>query len=353
MAHMDTVTSWAELGQRIRAVRSARGMHQGELAERCALDRTAVNKIENGTRNVSALELNRLADALDVTFTDLVSLTPEPVKAARAQASTQGSELALDVELALEQLMRDVNQLSSYGLLPRPVVLTAKPLGGTEDAVRLARRCRDEARLGTDPLGNVADVCASFGLWVQPVCGEFDGVSVSPEPGLGAALVSGDLDPGRRRMTAIHELGHHLTGDTYAVHTNVGVVAYERERLVDAFAAELLLPQRIVVKQLKSADPGQSRERAIGLAVEYRVSWSVVTTIAAASGCVISAADRRPSQRELLEVTGRAPEPDLVVGTMAAAWVKACLDAESRQLITPTRAIEMARGVLTGAHFTE
>ncbi len=62
----------ATLGKNVRATRLARGFSQEQLAERSGLHRTYIGGIERGERNVSLLNLVRLAQALEVDISQLV-----------------------------------------------------------------------------------------------------------------------------------------------------------------------------------------------------------------------------------------------------------------------------------------
>jgi len=59
-------------GQKLRQLRTARGLSQEELAFRARLHRTYVSSAERGERNVSLVNLERLASALSVSLRDLV-----------------------------------------------------------------------------------------------------------------------------------------------------------------------------------------------------------------------------------------------------------------------------------------
>lgn len=61
-----------QFGVGVRALRVRRGLTQDELAARCGLHRTYVGGIERGERNISFKTLLRLADALDVSASELV-----------------------------------------------------------------------------------------------------------------------------------------------------------------------------------------------------------------------------------------------------------------------------------------
>jgi transcriptional regulator with XRE-family HTH domain len=59
------------LGRRIRALRERRGWSQERLADEAHLDRSYMSGIERGVRNVSILNLAKIARALSVPLTDL------------------------------------------------------------------------------------------------------------------------------------------------------------------------------------------------------------------------------------------------------------------------------------------
>lgn len=61
------------LGSRIAAARRATRLTQAELARAASLDRTAISKIERGSRNVSSLEIVRIAKALRLPVDGLLA----------------------------------------------------------------------------------------------------------------------------------------------------------------------------------------------------------------------------------------------------------------------------------------
>ena len=64
--NLDDTAFLRDLGDRIRARRSERGLTQARLAELCALHRTFIGSVERGERNVSVLNLRAIARALRV-----------------------------------------------------------------------------------------------------------------------------------------------------------------------------------------------------------------------------------------------------------------------------------------------
>ena len=59
-------------GVRVRALRVARNWTQEELAKRAGLHRTYIGSIERSERNVSLLNVARIAKALGLSISELV-----------------------------------------------------------------------------------------------------------------------------------------------------------------------------------------------------------------------------------------------------------------------------------------
>ncbi|WP_295770089.1 helix-turn-helix transcriptional regulator [uncultured Mucilaginibacter sp.] len=58
------------VGLRIRELRKQIGISQEALANKAEIDRTYVTDVENGRRNISIENLEKLVDALNISFTD-------------------------------------------------------------------------------------------------------------------------------------------------------------------------------------------------------------------------------------------------------------------------------------------
>ena len=59
-------------GERLRRVRTRQGISQERLAELAGLHRTYVSSVERGLRNISLLNIDKLASALAVPLTSLM-----------------------------------------------------------------------------------------------------------------------------------------------------------------------------------------------------------------------------------------------------------------------------------------
>ena len=57
-----------KIGKRIKELRALKGFSQEELAARADIDRTYVNSVENGKRNISIVNIEKIAKALNTDF---------------------------------------------------------------------------------------------------------------------------------------------------------------------------------------------------------------------------------------------------------------------------------------------
>jgi len=64
-----------DFGQRVRELRSERDLSQEQLADLSELDRTYISGIERGVRNLSLLNIQRVALALEVTPSKLLEFS--------------------------------------------------------------------------------------------------------------------------------------------------------------------------------------------------------------------------------------------------------------------------------------
>jgi Zn-dependent peptidase ImmA (M78 family) len=180
---------------------------------------------------------------------------------------------------------------------------------------------------------------------------------VTDSPGQGASVRDGDvavavvsrrLDPGRRRSTAAHELGHLVLGDEYSTDLGVSASRSDREAAIDAFASELLLPTDVVAG-LAGARHGDMRERLVRTAATYRTSWSLVVNQALHAQLIDPPTKQQllrknPTRVEFMDAVGWVPQPDLESVRVPPLYAHAVVESWRRGLITRTRAVELMHG---------
>lgn len=276
MGTMDALT----LGARIREARVRAGYSQGTLGADTGLDRSAIARIEGGTRKVTALELSDIAAALRVRMSSLLS---DPPPALVAHRSSQGLDvadsevdhqlavLASDVEFVMS-LDRSRLELRELDPQPRPT--------SSSHAETLARHTRVLADLEpSTPVASMVDLAADLGLLMFSMNlgpDTADAGTILLRRG-GVSLVNSHNRVGRRRLAAAHELGHYLVADQYTVDWRVGPGSGELESALDRFARALLLPEEGVRNAWASRiRTHELREAAVLVGSEYRVDMSTL-----------------------------------------------------------------------------
>jgi len=71
MARRDEEQVQKRFGKRVRELRKQGGLSQEALALACGLDRTYIGGVERGERNISLLNIHRIAAALGVSAREL------------------------------------------------------------------------------------------------------------------------------------------------------------------------------------------------------------------------------------------------------------------------------------------
>ena len=59
------------VGDRIRTIRKERGLSQEQLAHKAEMEPAHIGRLERGERNPSLISLQKVINALDITFEDL------------------------------------------------------------------------------------------------------------------------------------------------------------------------------------------------------------------------------------------------------------------------------------------
>ncbi len=66
-----------KLGERIKKLRKEAGISQEKLAELAGLDRTYINGVENGRRNISIINMEKICTALEISLVDFFNFLEE------------------------------------------------------------------------------------------------------------------------------------------------------------------------------------------------------------------------------------------------------------------------------------
>ncbi|MFC3451682.1 helix-turn-helix domain-containing protein [Amycolatopsis speibonae] len=339
---------WAEVGERVRESRLAAGLSQAGLASAVGLERTKIAKIESGGRQIDALELAKLAAVLQVPMGHFLREQPPVLSRRTSLADDTDSVLSRDsyrLEAKLTAWLDDVRQVAALDLLrPGKAAVYDRAVTDPQGAREAALWLRSRHGLGQEPIRTLVAECERAGQYVL----------VADLPGDGASLIDGDFgvsvvsrlaDPGRRRATAAHELGHLVLGDEYSTDLGVSTSREARERAIDAFAAEFLLPSSVLEQVAKSG----LRSELIKLSAVFRTSWSLTVRQAGHAGLLDG--DRlgrwfsdAPTRAELRDAVGWVPQPDLEGVRVPPGYAHAVMEALRQDFVTPARAVELMHG---------
>lgn len=265
-----------QLGLRMRAMREKRGLTQEAVAEALRLPRTAVTNIEAGARSVSTLELTKLADLYGcppasfleerVNISDDVSVVL--MRALQQTSNEPTFRKAVDQVLTLCR-----EGVALKGLLDNspdePLPDYTVRMASVGDAIRqgdlVALEERRRLGLGSAPIGNIASVIASQGVWVAgcDLPAEMSGLFINDKRAGLAIIVNAEHSLVRRRFSYAHEYGHALfdRAESYRL-THRGNADELVEKRANAFAASFLMPRSGLEDQLRKLDKGRPSRQA-------------------------------------------------------------------------------------------
>lgn len=341
-----------DIGVRIAEARAERGVTQAQLAAAIGMDRTALAKIESGSRRVAAVELVTIARELRRRVEWFVDETP-PTLASYRGAQSEVAVQAIDTEL--DSLVRDAEFVTSR----RPELVEGQPEplphpATAEEAEDLAASARRILGLGPkEPAHELSRLAASAGLLVFAVdLGEgADAGTVLLRRG-GVALVNGSRQVGRRRLAAAHELGHYLIADQFSLDWRVAAAeAQGIEARLDRFARALLLPGEGLRERWAEwlTVPDETwRDAAVRTASHYGADMATLARRLLETGLVgRSRADDirriRTKQADIVE-KNLVVRDELAPVALPRPYEQAVLKLYRHEVITADRALGLLRG---------
>jgi Zn-dependent peptidase ImmA (M78 family)/transcriptional regulator with XRE-family HTH domain len=352
------------LGSRVRDARKRANLKQEDLGQAIGLDRTAVNKIENGTRKVTALELSDIAGALKVRMS---SFFEDPQPALVSHRSSQGLDTVdSQIDAALAALAGEVEFVQSLGVeelrfsdLAHVESEAIKAPESQAEAESLANHARQLMHLDQgEPVTDLVERVAGLGLLAfsrDMGLDTADAGTVLLRNG-GVCLVNCHMKVGRRRLALAHELGHYLIADDYTVDWRIGDYSGQAasiESRIDRVARSLLLPGE-AVSDLWQSYGGATDERAaaVRLASEFRVDMATLARrlldLGMTDGEAASRIRRtRTTQADIVEMNLRVPLEELDGTTVPRIFALAVLALVRDERISRERALDLLQGTFT------
>lgn len=350
---MDHVT----LGQRVAQAREERGISQGKLGELVGLERTAVNRAESGDRKLTMTEMVAIAEALERPLGFFVN-DPLPAVVNRRRDLVNAPDdarhdttQALDDEIEL--FASDALMLLEMGLLaPVKRDSDARTPQDHDAAEHLAITIRNRLGVGDEPILSLGGACDQLGLYTYAAPLGANGpdggcVEVTADAeSIAVAVINGDLDSVRRRMTLAHELGHWLCGDAYDA-----MASGECEKMLFSFAIYFLAPRSGVTRVWLNHRDWSNRDRALAVSARYHLSWSAAVSQLRNLDLIDwreheTLLDQEPRTGDYVHLKltwAREPKSPYVSPSFAAA----CIEGYTSGRLTAARTVELLRGTMT------
>ena len=237
----------ADVGQRIRAIREARGWTQSDLAARLGRTQTAVSYWESGRRGLSLDDLVDVARALGIPSAELLPdrhrRPPVPALLRAVAEQVDASQLADELEGFALQAQDLLQPQARWRIAP------ASP--------------RDTAEALLEAAGVVSppvpiDELVGSGLRILPwKFDNIDGLVVELDAGA-VIWLNKEQAKTRQRFTLAHELGHYLLRHVDEFYVDLGGELspnatgehpgynWRAERAANDFAANLLMPASMI-----------------------------------------------------------------------------------------------------------
>ena len=260
-----------ELGRRLREAREACGLTQQQVGEKLGVSRATVAQMELGNREVSSLELDRLAwlYGRDIRSFLAPEFSPEDALTVlfRAGPDLAGNEAVADELRRCITLGREISNLEKLLDIERDYLVPAQyPLGvpaNRWEAIRQGTHVAQEERrrldLGDAAIPDVAELLESQGVRAitLPLPEDVSGLTIREE-GVGILVLANERHGVlRRRFSYAHEYAHVLLD-----RDRVGTIsrAADRDELLEvranAFAASFLMPEAGVLRFIAGLGKG-------------------------------------------------------------------------------------------------
>ena len=346
-----------DLAARIAEARTSKGWSQEELAKTLGMDRTAVVKMEQGRRRVTALELSDLARELGRRIDWFLAPPPVAVAQHRGRAGDGVALRSIDVEL--EALGADVELLMGLERLPlpaRPVALE-RPRSMAE-AERLGETIRLAAGVANGPMSDLVGMCERVGLEAFALeLGQDEADAASMVIGsYGVALVNSSRAIGRRRLALAHELVHYMVDDQYQTDFRIDAPDDDHyEALIDRAARALAADADLMEAWDNAANAGV-RGAAVRAGNRYRVDMATLSRRLTETKTIgRETADQvrttRTTKGDIVGLGLHVPH-DLEGTFLPPAYARAVLKAYDAEDITIERALDLMRGTFLADDFT-
>jgi Zn-dependent peptidase ImmA (M78 family)/DNA-binding XRE family transcriptional regulator len=340
------------VGERVAEARAESGLTQAQLASAIGVARSALAKIEVGSRGVSAVELVAIARELGRRVEWFVDPGPPAIvsyRVSRPHLATQAIDTELDrLVRYVEFVFGEVPELAGGELEQQRAPTTMAGADALAATARLLLGLQPD-----EPVHEFSRRVTDLGLlpFSLPLGEGADAGTVLLQVG-GVSVINGDRRVGRRRLALAHELGHYLIADPYTTDWRVASAeAGALEARLDRFARALLVPESDLRERWAqwTAIPDETlRDAAVRAGSHYQIDMATLARRLVELRLVSSARadDIRAVQTKKADIVEKnlhvAQELDPV--SLPRPYEQAVLRLYRRETVTADRALELLLG---------
>ncbi len=263
-------------GRRLEQARRMQGLSLRALSDRVeqAVSYNALHKYESGEMMPDSTVLRALAKALDQTtefFFRPFTVSLAAIEFRKKSALGARAEAALREEAAdfFERYLEVEQAVGINTDFNNPVKGLVVKSG--EDVERAAEKVREAWKLGLDALGNVVELLEQHQVKVYLLDADeaFDGFSGWSDT-IPVVALNRRFPSDRRRLTALHELGHLILS------FDKGFEPKAIEKLCHRFAGALLMPRAVFERELGGHRKAVAVKELIDIKEDFGISIAAI-----------------------------------------------------------------------------
>jgi Zn-dependent peptidase ImmA (M78 family)/DNA-binding XRE family transcriptional regulator len=264
--------------------RKSRGLPQAWLAKQIGIPQAKFSLIESGDAEPNSEIIVKIAQELRYPakfFSESTELY-HPISFPRQKRST-GVKYSEMVISKLNILRCAISRLTSIVDIPE---FTIPSFYGVPDVTPelAAQRVKFFWKLPVGPLRNLADIIEESGVLIVRLdfgTPEIDAVTITARNHTPVIFIRANLPPDRFRFTLAHEIGHIV------LHRDIPTDETEKE--AHRFAAELLMPRRDILPDLRRL----SIDKLAQLKLKWEVSMAALIKRAKDTECISNEYSRK------------------------------------------------------------
>lgn len=244
--------------KRLKQARQKAGLSMDALSAKTGkeVSKQTISKYEAGKTMAGSSILIKLSRALDVPvdyffkpYTFDVSEVEISFRKKACVGAKDQTLLKLKIQDEVERFIEIENIL---GMEYRMSHVNIPPqLSNPSQMIMLAKEVRRTWGLGVSPIPSVKNLLLDHNIKVFEIEGPdgFDGISGYANNNIPLMVINSNIPhTERRRFTHMHELAHLLANSSF----KDGLSRYDKEKLCDVFASEMLLPSEVVESEFGS-----------------------------------------------------------------------------------------------------